>query len=298
MWVSALRRWAPSAANAGVRSGPTVTPQRRLHDAPLRIHPRVQEALATREPVVALESTIITHGMPYPYNIRMAKEVEEIVKANGSVPATVGILQGRLHVGLCDEELQFLAQSKDCVKVSRRDLPYVLSQGLSGGSTVSGTMIAAHRAGIPVFVTGGVGGVHHEGEKTMDVSADLTELGRTPVAVISAGVKSILDIGRTLEYLETEGVCVSTFGDSTDFPAFFTPKSGFKAPCRGGSSKAYCSFIGAGAQQRHPIGRAHPCGARGPRERDRGGSSASSEGGQTSGGARKGSDPIPAAESE
>eukprot|EP00079_Xenopus_tropicalis_P015159 XP_004912514.1 PREDICTED: pseudouridine-metabolizing bifunctional protein C1861.05-like [Xenopus tropicalis] len=231
MWVSALRRWAPSAANAGVRSGPTVTPQRRLHDPPLRIHPRVQEALATGEPVVALESTIITHGMPYPYNIRMAKEVEEIVKANGSVPATVGILQGRLHVGLCDEELQFLAQSKDCVKVSRRDLPYVLSQGLSGGSTVSGTMIAAHRAGIPVFVTGGVGGVHHEGEKTMDVSADLTELGRTPVAVISAGVKSILDIGRTLEYLETEGVCVSTFGDSTDFPAFFTPKSGFKAPC-------------------------------------------------------------------
>ncbi|OCT88087.1 pseudouridine-metabolizing bifunctional protein C1861.05 [Xenopus laevis] len=226
MLVSALRRWG-----GGVRAGATVTQQRHVHDPPLRIHPRVQEALAAGKPVVALESTIITHGMPYPHNIRMAQEVEEIVQTNGSVPATVGILQGRLHVGLCDEELQFLAQSKDCVKVSRRDLPYVLSQGLSGGSTVSGTMIAAHRAGIPVFVTGGIGGVHHEGEKTMDISADLTELGRTPVAVVSAGVKSILDIGRTLEYLETEGVCVSTFGDSTDFPAFFTPKSGFKAPC-------------------------------------------------------------------
>ncbi|XP_073506218.1 uncharacterized protein [Phyllobates terribilis] len=168
--------------------------------------------------------------MPYPQNISMASQVEEIVRANGSVPATVGIIEGKVHIGLREEEINFLATNKDCVKVSRRDLPYVLSQGLSGGSTVSGTMVAAYHAGIPIFVTGGIGGVHRDGENTMDVSADLTELGRTPVAVISAGVKSILDIGRTLEYLETQGVCVSTFGDSRDFPAFFTPRSGYKAP--------------------------------------------------------------------
>ncbi|KAM8974460.1 uncharacterized protein RCH25_019869 [Pelodytes ibericus] len=199
-------------------------------DSSFRVHPSVQEALNDGRPVVALESTIITHGMPYPHNISMAKEVEDIVRANGSVPATVGIIRGTVHVGLYEEELLFLARRRDCVKVSRRDLPYVLSQGLSGGSTVSGTMIAAHRAGISVFVTGGIGGVHRGGERTMDVSADLTELGRTPVAVVSAGVKSILDIGRTLEYLETQGVSVSTFGDSRDFPAFFTPRSGFQAP--------------------------------------------------------------------
>nr|XP_025975607.1 pseudouridine-metabolizing bifunctional protein C1861.05-like isoform X2 [Dromaius novaehollandiae] len=181
-------------------------------------------------PVVALESTIITHGMTYPQNLSMAREVEEIVTTNGAVPATVGILRGRIHIGLTDEELQFLAGSKNVVKVSRRDLPYVLSQGLSGGTTVSGTMIAAHKAGIPVFVTGGIGGVHRGGENTLDVSADLTELGRTPVAVVSAGVKSILDIGRTLEYLETQGVCVAAFGESREFPAFFSCQSGFRAP--------------------------------------------------------------------
>ncbi|NXU56594.1 YOW5 protein, partial [Turnix velox] len=160
----------------------------------------------------------------------MAREVEEIVTANGAVPATVGILRGQIHVGLTDEELEFLATSKKLVKVSRRDLPFVLSQGLSGGTTVSGTMIAAHKAGIHVFVTGGIGGVHRGGENTLDVSADLTELGRTPVAVVSAGVKSILDIGRTLEYLETQGVCVAAFGESKEFPAFFSRQSGFQAP--------------------------------------------------------------------
>lgn len=162
----------------------------------------------------------------------MAREVEKIVMRNGAVPATIGILRGQIHVGLTDEELQFLASSKNVVKVSRRDLPYVLSQGLSGGTTVSGTMIAAHKAGIPVFVTGGIGGVHRGGENTLDVSADLTELGRTPVAVVSAGVKSILDIGRTLEYLETQGVCVAAFGESRMFPAFFSSQSGFQAPYR------------------------------------------------------------------
>ncbi|XP_075458774.1 uncharacterized protein LOC142496176 isoform X2 [Ascaphus truei] len=231
MLASAVRRRPVELSNAAIRASGAVAECRLLHGSSFRIHPNVQEALDEGEPVVALESTIITHGMPYPHNISMAKEVEEIVRRNGSVPATVGILRGSVHIGLSEEELQFLARCKDCVKVSRRDLPYVLSQGLSGGSTVSGTMIAAHRAGIPVFVTGGIGGVHREGEKTMDISADLTELGRTSVAVVSAGVKSILDIGRTLEYLETEGVCVSTFGDSRDFPAFFTPRSGFQAPC-------------------------------------------------------------------
>ncbi|XP_069823709.1 uncharacterized protein [Dendropsophus ebraccatus] len=231
MLVSALRRCSSGVPGAMIRAGGAVT-HRRLESqsSAFRIHPSVEEALAEGQPVVALESTIITHGMPYPHNISMANQVEEIVRANGSVPATVGVIKGKVHIGLCEEEIKFLATGKDCVKVSRRDLPYVLSQGLSGGSTVSGTMVAAHHAGIPIFVTGGIGGVHRDGENTMDVSADLTELGRTPVAVISAGVKSILDIGRTLEYLETQGVCVSTFGDSRDFPAFFTPRSGFKAP--------------------------------------------------------------------
>uniref|UniRef100_A0A8D0GI40 Carbohydrate kinase PfkB domain-containing protein n=1 Tax=Sphenodon punctatus TaxID=8508 RepID=A0A8D0GI40_SPHPU len=196
----------------------------------IKVHPYVKEALANGRPVVVLESTIITHGMPYPQNLSMAKEVEEIVRLNGSVSATVGILKGRIHVGLKNEELEFLAKSKHLVKVSRRDLPYVLSKGLSGGTTVSGTMLVAHKMGIPVFVTGGIGGVHRGGEKTMDVSADLTELGRTPVAVVSAGVKSILDIGRTLEYLETQGVCVASFGNSREFPAFFSHQSGFQAP--------------------------------------------------------------------
>ncbi|KAM9029833.1 uncharacterized protein PRD47_000771 isoform 3-T4 [Ara ararauna] len=204
--------------------------RRFLHGAYVRIQPSVQEALMEGRPVVALESTIITHGMAYPQNLSMAREVEEIVTKNGAVPATVGILRGQIHVGLTDEELEFLASSKNVTKVSRRDLPFVLSQGLSGGTTVSGTMIAAHKAGIPVFVTGGIGGVHRGGENSLDVSADLTELGRTPVAVVSAGVKSILDIGRTLEYLETQGVCVAAFGESREFPAFFSCQSGFQAP--------------------------------------------------------------------
>ncbi|XP_035203375.1 pseudouridine-metabolizing bifunctional protein C1861.05-like isoform X2 [Oxyura jamaicensis] len=208
----------------------TTQVRRFLHGAYFRIQPSIQEALMDGRPVVALESTIITHGMAYPQNLSMAREVEKIVTTNGAVPATIGILRGQIHVGLTDEELQFLASSKNVVKVSRRDLPYVLSQGLSGGTTVSGTMIAAHKAGICVFVTGGIGGVHRGGENTLDVSADLTELGRTPVAVVSAGVKSILDIGRTLEYLETQGVCVAAFGESREFPAFFSRQSGFKAP--------------------------------------------------------------------
>ncbi|XP_049429972.1 uncharacterized protein zgc:136858 isoform X2 [Epinephelus fuscoguttatus] len=199
-------------------------------DSLFRVHPSVSQALAENKPVVALESTIITHGMPYPHNLSTAKEVEAIVRAEGATPATVGVIDGEVHVGLSSEELDHLARSKSSLKVSHRDLPYVISKGLSGGTTVSATMIAARRAGIPVFVTGGIGGVHRDGENTLDISADLTELGRTPIAVISAGVKSILDIGRTLEFLETQGVCVATYGGSRNFPAFFSPQSGFSSP--------------------------------------------------------------------
>uniref|UniRef100_A0A8C1GC44 Zgc:136858 n=1 Tax=Cyprinus carpio TaxID=7962 RepID=A0A8C1GC44_CYPCA len=208
----------------------TSSSRHRKKDSLFIIHPDVKEALADQRAVVALESTIITHGMPYPHNLSTAKEVEAIVRAEGAIPATIGILEGSIHVGLSSDELDFLAQSKMALKVSRRDLPYVISKGLSGGTTVSSTMIAAHRAGIPVFVTGGIGGVHRDGENSLDVSADLTELGRTPVAVVSAGVKSILDIGRTLEFLETQGVCVATYGDSKSFPAFFSRQSGFTSP--------------------------------------------------------------------
>ncbi|XP_006633626.3 uncharacterized protein [Lepisosteus oculatus] len=214
-----------------------------LHESLFKVHPAVSEALANQKPVVALESTIITHGMPYPRNLSTAKEVEAIVKANGATPATIGVLQGRVHVGLSEKQLQFLAGNSSSLKVSCRDLPYVISKGLSGGTTVSATMLAAHRVGIPVFVTGGIGGVHRGGETTLDISADLTELGRTPIAVVSAGVKSILDIGRTLEYLETLGVCVATFGKSRDFPAFFSPQSGFSSPYNVADAKEASELI-------------------------------------------------------
>ncbi|XP_051886310.1 uncharacterized protein zgc:136858 isoform X2 [Pristis pectinata] len=204
--------------------------RRLLHDGLLKVHPEVSKAIAGQKAVVALESTIITHGMPYPHNLNCAKEVEQIVKEHSAVPATIGIIKGKMHVGLSESDLEYLAESKETLKVSRRDLPYVLSKGLSGGTTVSATIIAAHKAGIPLLVTGGIGGVHRDGQNTLDISSDLTEMGRTQVAVVSAGVKSILDIGRTLEYLETQGVCVATFGKTRDFPAFFIPKSGFQSP--------------------------------------------------------------------
>ncbi|KAM3609143.1 uncharacterized protein V6R79_010192 [Siganus canaliculatus] len=200
------------------------------NDSLFRVHPSVSQALVENKPVVALESTIITHGMPYPHNLSTAKEVEAIVRGEGATPATVGVINGVVRIGLSSEELDYLSRCQGSLKVSRRDLPYVLSQGLTGGTTVSATMIAAHRAGIHVFVTGGIGGVHRDGENSLDISADLTELGRTPIAVVSAGVKSILDIGRTLEFLETQGVCVTTYGVSKNFPAFFSPQSGFTSP--------------------------------------------------------------------
>ncbi|XP_027210795.2 uncharacterized protein [Penaeus vannamei] len=170
--------------------------------------------------------------MPYPQNLETAVEVEQIIRKEGAVPATIAILRGQVHVGLSAVELETLAEKKEpCVKTSRRDFPFVLAKGLNGGTTVSGTMLVAHHAGIPVFVTGGIGGVHRGAENTLDISADLTELGRTPVAVVSAGVKSILDVEKTLEYLETQGVCVSVLGSDNRFPDFFTRDSGCKAPC-------------------------------------------------------------------
>ncbi|KAJ2370285.1 hypothetical protein H4S01_000480 [Coemansia sp. RSA 2610] len=206
--------------------------RRLLSTAPLvHLAPRVREALRNGEPVVALESTIISHGMPYPQNVETAREVEQIVAAHGSTAATVALIDGRIHVGLSDHELLRLGRGDEpVVKTSRRDMAAVLSQRLLGATTVAGTMLAAHLAGIPVFATGGIGGVHRGAETTMDVSADLTELGRTPVAVVCAGAKSILDLPKTLEFLETQGVPVVAYGDSAEFPAFFSAHSGLQAP--------------------------------------------------------------------
>lgn len=186
----------------------------------------VRNALENNLPVVALETTIISHGMPYPQNIEMAKEVEQIIRDNGAVPATIGIMNGQIKIGLSESELEEFATNKSVEKVSRRDFPYILASGKIGATTVAATMIAAQLAGIRVFATGGIGGVHREGEVTWDVSADLMELAGTNVAVVCAGAKSILDLGRTLEYLETHGVPV--VGYRTDeFPSFFARESGF-----------------------------------------------------------------------
>lgn len=195
------------------------------------IEPEVAAALAAGRPVVALESTIITHGMPWPANVETARAVEQVVRDNGAVPATIAVLDGRIRVGLSGRELGAIGQAKDVVKASGRDLGAVLARRGSAGTTVSATMLIAAIAGIGVFATGGVGGVHRGAEETFDVSADLTELGRTDVVVVCAGVKSILDIAKTLEYLETQRVPVYAFG-SDDFPAFYTRSSGLKADHR------------------------------------------------------------------
>ncbi|KAJ2006200.1 hypothetical protein H4R26_001514 [Coemansia thaxteri] len=197
----------------------------------IRLSPAVREALSHGEPIVALESTIISHGMPYPQNVETARLVEQVVRESGSTPATIALFDGKIHVGLGNDELERLGKcGKAAVKTSRRDMAAVLSQRMLGATTVSGTMIAAHMAGISVFATGGIGGVHRGAELTMDVSADLTELGRTPVAVVCAGAKSILDLPKTLEYLETQGVPVVAYGETKQFPAFFSPESGLLAP--------------------------------------------------------------------
>ncbi len=189
----------------------------------------VAKALAAGGPVVALESTIITHGMPYPQNLETALEVEAVVRAAGAVPATIAVLDGKLHVGLERAQLEILAQAKDVMKLSRADFGFAMAAGATGSTTVAATMIGAARAGIKVFATGGIGGVHRGADTSFDISADLTELARTPVVVVSAGVKAILDIPKTLEVLETQGVTVITYGQS-DFPAFWSRSSGLPSP--------------------------------------------------------------------
>jgi pseudouridylate synthase len=197
----------------------------------LEIHHEVNNALAEKKPVVALESTIISHGMPYPENIETAIAVEEIVRKNGAVPATIAILNNKCYVGLTHEQLEYFGKAKDVWKVSLRDIPYVLSKNLYGATTVAATMRIASMAGIKIFVTGGIGGVHRGAETSLDISADLTEMAETSVAVVSAGIKSILDIGLTLECLETNGIPVITYGQD-EFPSFYSRKSGFTSPLR------------------------------------------------------------------
>lgn len=202
-----------------------------LKDKYMDIHPEVKEALDSGKPVVALESTIISHGMPYPKNLETAKACEEILREAGVVPATTAIINGRIKVGLTTEELEFMATSKDVIKSSRRDYAHVVANGLNGATTVATSIITARLAGIPILVTGGIGGVHRGAQETFDISRDLQELAGTDIAVVCAGCKSILDIGLTLEYLETFGVPV--LGYKTDeMPAFFTQKSGHKLDYR------------------------------------------------------------------
>ena len=208
----------------------------------LAIQPEVKTALAEGKPVVALESTIISHGMPYPQNIKTALEVEEIVRKNGAVPATIAIFNGKCHAGLSNEQLEYFASAKDVWKVSLRDMPYVVSKKLYGATTVAATMRIAAMAGIKIFATGGIGGVHRNANETMDISADLTEMEETSVAVVSAGIKSILDIGLTLEYLETKGIAVVTIGQD-EFPSFYSSKSGFNSPFRLDSVEGIAAMI-------------------------------------------------------
>ena len=194
----------------------------------LDISAEVQEALAAGKPVVALESTIISHGMPYPQNVETALNVERIIRENGAVPATIAIIKGRLKAGLSPDEIEYLGRKGyDVTKASRRDLPVLVARGEDGATTVATTMIIAAMAGIKVFATGGIGGVHRGAEVTMDISADLEELAQTPVLVVCAGAKSILDLGLTLEYLETKGVPVIGY-QTSELPAFYTRKTGFK----------------------------------------------------------------------
>ena len=216
-----------------------------ITDQYLDILPEIENAIARGKPVVALESTIISHGMPYPKNVETAKEVEQMVRDNGATPATIAILGGRLKVGLNDQELEYLGKSGlSITKASRRDIPFIVSKGTDGATTVAATMIISALAGIKLFATGGIGGVHRDGENSMDVSADLNELSNTNVSVICAGIKSILDIGRTLEYLETLGVPV--VGYQTDHvPAFYARSSGYSVDYRADTAKEIAASLKA-----------------------------------------------------
>jgi len=208
----------------------------------LKISLEVQEALQNNQPVVALESTIISHGMPYPKNVETALEVEKIIRQNGAIPATIAIINGKCCVGLSANEIETFGKEKDVWKVSLRDMPYVVSKKLFGATTVAATMRIAAMAGIKTFVTGGIGGVHRGAETTMDISTDLTEMSQTSVAVISAGIKSILDIGLTLEYLETLGIPVVTYQQAM-FPSFYSNQSNFKTPLQLDSAKEIAAML-------------------------------------------------------
>ena len=214
----------------------------------LELSPEVQSALDQGKPVVALESTIISHGMPYPQNVETALRVQQIVRNNGAVPATVAILGGKLKLGLTDEEIEYLGKKGQAVtKASRRDLAVLVARGEDGATTVATTMFIAALAGVQVFATGGIGGVHRGAEVSMDISADLEELSRTPVLVVCAGAKSILDLGLTLEYLETKGVPVLGYG-TDELPAFYTSKSGFSVDYRVDSPEEAAAAFRAGRE--------------------------------------------------
>ena len=209
----------------------------------LNIHPEVAQAIKNNKPVVALESTIISHGMPFPQNMETALEVERIVRAQGAIPATIAILNGKFKVGLTVEEIAYLGKKgQKIVKASRRDVPYLISNKIDGATTVASTMIAADMAGIKIFATGGIGGVHRGAETSFDISADLQELANTNVAVVCAGIKSILDLGLTLEYLETHGVPVLGY-KTKELPAFYTRKSGFEVDFKIDSASEISQFL-------------------------------------------------------
>jgi pseudouridine-5'-phosphate glycosidase len=212
------------------------------YSAYINIEPEIRAALEEKRPVVALESTIISHGMPWPKNIETAMEVEKTVRQNGAIPATIAIMEGKLCVGLDERRLQLLGKGSDVWKVSLRDMPFVISQSLPGATTVAASIRIAAMAGIRIFATGGTGGVHRGAEINMDVSADLTEMAQTSVAVVSAGVKSILDIGLTLEYMETLGIPVVTYRQD-QFPAFYSSGSGFSSPLRLDSAKEIAEML-------------------------------------------------------
>lgn len=210
----------------------------------IKMHPEVEQALSAGKPVVALESTIISHGMPYPDNVKMAKKVEQIIRNVGAIPATIAILNGVITVGLTAEDIEMLATDKNVYKVGKRDFAYVVSQGKTGATTVSGTSLVAQMAGIKVFATGGIGGVHRGAQETFDISRDLEELSEVDIAVVCAGAKSILDLGLTLEYLETKGVEV--IGYQTDLlPAFYTRTSEFHVNYRLDTPRAIAQLMHA-----------------------------------------------------
>ena len=220
----------------------------------LKLSPEVEKALQEGKPVVALESTIISHGMPYPQNVETAFACEKVCRDNGAVPATCAIIGGKLCAGLTAEEIDYLGREGTKVtKASRRDIPMLLSKKMDGATTVAATMIIAHMAGIKVFATGGIGGVHRKGQDTMDISADLDELGRTPVCVVCAGAKAILDLPRTMEYLETKGVPVVGYG-TDELPAFYTAKSGIPLTCRADTPKEVAGAIHAAEALGYPGG--------------------------------------------